>query len=201
MVGNIIVACICNLLAVLILVSGIFTARSNGLKVTLVKFIIALGGLVGAYFLVPTLSNKLYSIEKIPEFLSYIGASLGTVNSCIFFVIFFGVYALDSMICAIVKRVLIKRLQDKKVNKAKIKRARSINPRAEKAVRIAEWRKARSQFKENRKWYTKALTWFLGVILGAVVGVIVLMPFGFIGKDIKDGDVFELETEADSEKF
>ena len=51
--ANVIVAVACNLVAVLILFSGLFSALRIGWKVSLTKFILTLGGGVGAYFLTP----------------------------------------------------------------------------------------------------------------------------------------------------
>ena len=184
MVANIIVAVACNLIAVLLLLSGIFTAKSNGFTVTLVKFIIALCGLVGAYFVTPVLSNLLYGVEKVPELIGYIGASVGSVNSCIFLILFMVVYGIDAIICSIVKHALIKKMQNKKINKAKMKRAQSINPRAEKMARKAEWKKAKQAYKQKNKWYTKLFSCLIGSVLSVILGIVILMPFGFIGKDI-----------------
>lgn len=184
MVANIIVAVICDLIAALVLVSGIFTAKSNGLKVTLVKLFGAAGGLVGAYFVTPVFSNLLYSVEKVPELFAQIGISNGSINSCIFMLFFMIVYGFTLIVCSIVRHVLIKKLQNKKVNKAKLKRAKSINPRAEKAVKNAEWKAAKGLYKEKRKWYTQLIACFLGVVIAVATGVVVLMPFGYIGKDI-----------------
>ena len=185
MVAEIIVAVVCNLIALLILISGVFTAKSNGLRVTLIKFVGTLGALVGSYFLTPTISNALYGINGFELFVSNtIGASIGTINSCIFFVLFMAFYAFILMICSIVKHSLIKKMQNKKLNKIKIKRAKSINPKAERMVRKSEWKAARVKYSERRKWYHKLLSCLLGSIIAVSIGIITLMPFGYIGKDI-----------------
>ena len=56
---EIIVAIICNLLAALVLVSGILTSLKCGWKVSLTKFIMVICGAVGTYFLTPVLSGLL----------------------------------------------------------------------------------------------------------------------------------------------
>lgn len=184
MVANIIVAVACNLVALLVLLSGLFSAKSNGLKVTLVKLFFVVGGVVGSYFLTPVISDKLYNIEKVPELFSQIGISKGSINSCIFLAFFLVVYALALGVCSIVKHALIKKMQNKKLNKAKMKRAQSINPSAEKAVRKAEWKAAKRLYKEKRKWYSQLFACLLGIVVALATGIIMLMPFGYIGKDI-----------------
>lgn len=184
MVANIIVAVACNLIAVLILLSGIFTAKSNGLIVTLVKFFIAVGGLVGAYFLTPVLSDLICGVDKVPELISYVGASMGSINSCIFLLVFMVFYGIDAIICSIVKHSLIKKMQGKKINQAKVKRAKSINPRAERLARKAEWKKAKQAYRASNRWYKRLISHLLALILSVTVGIVVLMPFGFIGRDI-----------------
>ena len=69
MVGEIIVAVACNLVALLILVSGVSTAKSNGIIVTSVKMLGTLGGIVGGYFITPVISDKVYSYSGVTEVL------------------------------------------------------------------------------------------------------------------------------------
>ena len=65
-----------------------------------------------------------------------------------------------------------------------MKRARSINPQAEKQIERAEWKALKAQYKEKRRWYHCLISCFLGAILGAATGIVVLMPYDFIAKDI-----------------
>ena len=60
--AEIIVAIICNLIAALVLVSGVLTSLKCGWKVALTKFLLVGGGAVGTFFLTPILSNKLLGI-------------------------------------------------------------------------------------------------------------------------------------------
>ena len=62
--AEIIVAIICNLIASLVLVSGVLTSLKCGWKVALTKFLLVGGGAVGTFFLTPVLSNKLLGITR-----------------------------------------------------------------------------------------------------------------------------------------
>lgn len=185
MLTEILVAVACNLIAFLILISGIFTAKSNGIRVTLVKFFGVVGALVGIYFLTPVVSDALFGINGVSTFVKdVIGASVGTVNSCIFFLLFIFAYLIIAIICSIVKHCLMKKLQDKKANKIKMKRAKSINPKAERMVKKAEWKAVKAKWAENNRWYYQILSCFVGAIIAVVIGIVTLMPYEFIAKDI-----------------
>jgi hypothetical protein len=183
--ADIVVAVVCNLVAVLFLVSGIFSAISNGVKVTFVKLFLTAGGGVGAYFLTPVASDKIYAVKGVETALGEIGGgiSMGTVNSCLFLAIFMIFYAFSLFVCNVVRHCLIKKLRSKKLNKLKMKRARSINPRAEKMAKKAEWKALKSKYKENRKWYHRFFSGLIGAIIAVAVGFVVLMPYGYFVKD------------------
>lgn len=182
--ANVIVAVACNLVAVLLLVSGIISAVSNGTKVTLIKMIMVIGGGVGAYFLTPVISNKVYKINGMETVLSEFGVSKASVNSCLFLLWFLLFYAITLITCSIVRHCMIKKLRNKKLNKLKMKRAKSINPQAEKATERAEWKALKLKYKEKLRWYHRLVSGFLGAILAVVVGYIVIMPYGYIASDI-----------------
>ena len=196
MVGNIIVAVAVNLVAVAILLSGIFSAKSNGIKVTLVKFFMTLAGAVGAYFLAPFLSDKLLEASNgaVAKVATEIGISGGTINSCLFMLIFVLFYATTLVICSFVRHARIKKLQNKRLNKVKMRRARSINPHAERAIQRAEWKALKAKYREKRRWYHTVISSFIGAIVAVFVGLVVIMPYGFIAKDINhEGDKQYLE--------
>ena len=194
MVGNIIVAVLCNLVAAMILVSGIFSGIKNGWKVSLVKLFLTAGSLVGVYFLTPTFSDNLLGIAVegrtlgsiiIPNYLS-----LGSVNSVIFTALFLAFYAFILFVCKIVKICMINALKNKKENKAKMLRAKSINPRAERMARRAAKKQLKAQYQQmkNRFW-SRFFGCFINIIVAAAVGVVTLMPFGYIAKIMnKNGD-------------
>lgn len=146
--ANILVAIICNIVAALILFSGIFSAVTNNWRIALSKFIIMIAGGVGCYFAVPALSNVITSAAvnetTLGTVLFNLGISLSTINSVIFMSLFLIWYAIDLMICNIIKHCLIKSYRNKSENKAKMKRAKSINPKAEKLARRAAWREMRT---------------------------------------------------------
>lgn len=192
--GNIIVAIACNLVAALILFSGIFSGIRNGWKVSLTKFILTLGGGIGAYFLTPVISDKLYAVEKVPSLLNELHISVGSINSCLFLLWFLLFYAIILMVCNIVKHCLIKSLQEKAINKAKMKRARSINPRAEKIAKRSAWRALRAQYAAKNRWWKKLISGFLAAMVAVIVGIVVLVPYKYITADINHtGDKQYLE--------
>lgn len=184
--ANIIVAVACNLVAVFILISGIFSAIRDGWKVSLTKLFLVIGGGVGTYFLTPVASDKFYTIEGVETVLNKVGGgiSVGTINSCIFLILFMLFYAVILMICSIVRHCIIKKLRNKKLNKLKMKRAKSINPHAERMAARAEWKALKAKYREQRRWYHSLISGFIGSIVAVVVGFVVLMPYRYIAKDI-----------------
>lgn len=202
--ANILVAVICNLVAVLILLSGIFSAVRNNWRVALSKFIIMIVGGVGCYFAVPALSNFIINVAidgtTLGAVLGNLGISLLTINSVLFTCLFLIWYAIDLIICNIIRYCLIKSYRNKSENKAKMKRAKSINPKAEKLARRAEWRNMEAQYKANNNFWKRLLSGFIGGIAAVIVGLVVLMPFGYIGEDINKlsgGNKQYLETGFD----
>lgn len=186
---SILVAVIYNLVAVLILVSGIFSAIRNDWRIALSKFIIMLIGGVGCYFVVPVISSTLIKVvviesSTLESVLTNLGISLLTFNSVIFTSLFLIWYAIDLMICNIIRHCLIKSYRNNNENKAKIKRAKSINPKAEKLARRAAWRELKAQYRANNNFWKRLLSGFIAGIVAVIVGLIVLMPFGYIGEDI-----------------
>ena len=179
---SIIVAVVCNLIAVLILFSGIFSSLNSGWKVMVTKVILLCGCLVGAYFSTPFLSEQLANIpygdkilgEPLTEALG-----VGVVNSAMFAFSALFLYAIDEMVCSILRHSLIKSLREKSENKAKLKRAKSINPKAEKIARIASWKALKAEYKAQNVWWKKLISGFIGVVIAVVVGVVALLPYGY----------------------
>lgn len=202
--ANILVAVIFNFIAALILFSGIFSSVRNNWRIALSKFIIMIVGGVICYFAVPLLSNTVTNVvvseTTLGSVLCNLGISVLTINSVIFTSLFLVWYAIDLMICNIIRHFLIKSYGNKKENKAKIKRAKSINPKAEKLARRASWREMKAEYKANNTFGKRILSGFIGSIIAVVVGLIVLMPFGYIGEDINKasgGNKQYLETGFD----
>ena len=151
---------------------------------TLIRLFLVAAGLVGSYFVTPVLANKLYSVAEVPVLMKGLSISVGSVNAVIFFAFFMLTYGFTAIVCSIARHCFIKKLQDKRLNKAKIKRARSINPRAEKAVVKAEWKALTAKYSEKRKWYHRVISCCLGAIIGLVMGVAILLPYNYIAKDV-----------------
>lgn len=203
MVSNIIVAVACNLVATLILLGGILSTCKVGIRIAGLRLFLTIAGGVGAYFLTPIFSNKLLGISvEVAETTSTLGTlligngaeftgvlSLGSFNSVVYLIIFVVFYLLGTMICNIRKHSLISRVREKSLNKARIKRAKSINPKAERIARKTEWKKMVVEYRSNLKWWRRLLSTLLGAISAVIVGFVVLTPYGFIAKDLnKNGD-------------
>lgn len=186
---EIIVAIICNLIAALVLVSGVLTSLKCGWKVALTKFLLVGGGAVGTFFLTPVLSDKLLGIThsgvSLETMLSNYNISQPTVNSIIFLALFLAFYGLALLVCKVVRHCLIKSMHKKvAINKAKIRRARSINPRAERAARRTAWREMKAEYNAVNNWWKKLISVVLHLIVSVALGIALLMPFGYIAKDI-----------------
>lgn len=192
--ADVIVAIICNLIVTFVLISGVLSAISNGVRVTLIKLGITTVGGVGAYFLTPVICKLLYSVQGLTDFLSLAHVSYGTISSCIFLIWFLIFYVLAIFVCSIIRHIFIRNLRDKKLNQLKMKRARSINPQAEKLAKRAEWKRLKLKYAEKRRWYIRLLAGFVGGMIAVLVGFVVLMPYGYIAKDINyKGDKSYLE--------
>lgn len=193
---SVIIAIVCNLTMVLILASGIMSAIRDGVKTSIVKLVLTLSGGVGAFFLTPVIHDTIYGVDGVPTIFENVGISTGSVNSILFLVFFLIFYAFTILICNIVRHFQIKKLRDKKLNNIKMKRAKSINPRAEKAVKRAEWKALKAKRKERIRWYHRLISSCIGAIIAVTVGYVVSMPYGYIAKDIcakEESKVFLLD--------
>ena len=201
--AEIIVAIICNLIVALVLVSGVLTSLKCGWKVALTKFLLVGGGAVGTFFLTPVLSDKLLGITHsevtLEAVLSNYNISQPTVNSIIFLALFLAFYGLALIVCKIVRHCLIKSMHKKAtVNKAKIRRARSINPRAERAARRTAWREMKMEYNSTNNFWKRLLSLVLHTAVSVALGIVLLMPFGYIAKDMNhNGDKAFLEKGYD----
>jgi hypothetical protein len=186
--ANILVAVICNLVAVFVLLGCILSVVRSGLTVSIVKLILTISGGVAAFFVTPVLFNLITGVAvestTLGAIINNLGISLGTVKSVIFLLVFMTIYLINLVICSIVKHCKIKALRNKKQNVAKIKRARSINPRAERAARKSAWKALKAEYKAKNTWWKRLFSSIFGAIVGVVLGFVILMPYGYIAKDI-----------------
>ena len=184
--SEILVAIICNLVAGLILISGVLTSLRCGWKVSLIKLFLTLGAGVGTFFLSPFLSDKLWwEVKGLSTLAAELGISQVTINSCIFLILFLLFFGLVSIICSIVKHSLIKNMQRSvSENRAKIKRAKSINPRAEKAARRTIWKELKNEYKSANGGFKKVISSFVGLIIYVLVGFTMLLPLNYIATDL-----------------
>lgn len=185
--SNVIVAIICNVVAGLILVSGIINSIKCGWKVALTKLILSCGNVVGTYFLTPFVSNKLLGIERegitLLQVVSPFGITQPMVNACLFTIIFIMFYLFTLIVCSIVRHCLVKSMKkEATINKAKIKRAKSINPKAERVARKTAWKEMVNAYKSKNNFGTRLLSFLMNLIVSVALGIVVLMPFGYISK-------------------
>ena len=188
--AEIIVAICCNVVAALILVSGIFTAMRQGWKVSLIRLFLTAGAAVGSYFLMPVLSDKLMGVDKVAAFARE-GLGLtttGAINACIFMLLFVAFYLVVNMVCSIILHTLIKSLEVKKQNQAKYKRARSINPHAERVARRSAWKALKAEYRAKNRWWKRVISGIMGAIVALALGFVVIMPFGYIADEIESKD-------------
>jgi hypothetical protein len=186
--ANIIVAVICNVIAAFVLLGCIFSTLRSGIAVSGLKLALAIGGGVAAFFLTPVFSGLITGVAvestTLGAIINNLGISLGTIKSVIFLLVFMAIYLINLVICSIVKHYKIKALRNKKQNVAKIKRARSINPRAERAAKKSVWKALKAEYNAKNIWWKRLISGILGGIVGLVLGFVILMPYGYIAKDI-----------------
>lgn len=199
MSAEIIVAIICNLVAALVLICGLLSSNKSGWRVSLSRLVLVLAGVVGTYFLTPVVSSKVLGLtytfgEEQITLASMLSTNYNisevTVKSCVFLLIFLAFVGLSNFVCSIIRVALIRKIKrGLSENRAKIRRARSINPKAEKAARrTAKRALIMSYIKSNIGW--KRFSCFvMEAIVSLVIGVAILMPYGYIAKDINhNGD-------------
>ena len=191
---DIIIAIICNLIVALILVGGILSTFRAGIRVSGLRLLFTILACVGAFFLTPAISKPILGLtvqaaaEEIPAILlsdiliDKIGMSLTLINSIIYLITFVVFYFIGSLICKLIKHSFIKGIREKSANKARIKRAKSINPKAERAARRSEFKQMRLEYRASLKWWRRLISCFIGIISAFIVGFVVLIPVGQILK-------------------
>lgn len=187
--AEIIVAIICNLVAALVLVSGVLTSLKCGWKVSLTKFVLVACGAVGTFFLTPVLSSKLLGLTfeeiTLQQVLVNYHITQPTVSSLIFLLLFLVFYVITLFVCKVLKHCLIKAQREKAtINKAKIKRAKSINPKAERAAKRTAWRELKASYQAQNTFGKKLLSLLLHIVVSVALGIVLLIPFGYVAKDM-----------------
>ena len=197
--ASIIVAVACNLIAALILVSGILSTVKSGIRVAGLRLFLTIAGGVGAFFLTPVISNALLVVVVkaatetteailISNVISELSISVAAFNSVIFLIVFFAFYLFGTMFCNIAKHIFIKGVREGSINKARLKRAKSINAKAEKIARKTEWKEMKAEYKEGLTWWQKLISALMGVISAIIAGFVVIMSFGFVAKDLANAN-------------
>lgn len=182
---NTIIAIVCNLIVALILVGGVLSTFRAGIRVSGLRLLFTILACVGAFFLTPAISKPI---------LGLIGMSLTLINSIIYLIIFIIFYFIGSLVCKVCKHIFIKGIREKSANKARIRRAKSINPKAERAARRSEFKQMRLEYRASLKWWRRLISCFLGAISAFMVGFVVLIPVGQVFKFMnRNGDRSYLE--------
>lgn len=108
--------------------------------------------------------------------------SLTLINSIIYLIIFIIFYFIGSLVCKVFKHSFIRGIREKSANRARIRRAKSINPKAERAARRSEFKQMRLEYRASLKWWRRLISCFIGVISALIVGFVVLIPVGQVFK-------------------
>ena len=119
--------------------------------------------------------------------------SIASINAVLYTLMFIVCYAINSIICNIIRYRMIRAYKTNNINNAKLKRAKSINPKAEKLAKKAMYREMHQAYAKDNKWYKRLVAGFFGAIIGVAVSLVVLMPFGYIGKDINKAQANKAE--------
>lgn len=192
---NTIIAITCNLIVALILVSGILSTFRAGIRVSGLRLLFTILACVGAFFLTPAISKPILGLtvqaatEEIPTtillsdiLIDKIGMSLTLINSIIYLIIFIIIYFIGSLVCKVFKHSFIKGIREKSANRARIRRAKSINPKAERAARRSEFKQMKVEYRASLKWWRRLISCFIGVVSAFIVGFVVLIPVGQVFK-------------------
>lgn len=191
---NTIIAITCNLIVALILISGILSTFRAGIRVSGLRLLFTIIACVGAFFLTPAISKPILGLtvqaatEEIPTILlsdiliDKVGMSLTLINSIIYLIIFIIFYFIGSLVCKVFKHSFIRGIREKSANRARIRRAKSINPKAERAARRSEFKQMRLEYRASLKWWRRLISCFLGAISAFIVGFVVLIPVGQVFK-------------------
>lgn len=203
---NTVIAIICNLIVALILIGGVLSTLRAGIRVSGLRLLFTLIACVGAFFLTPAISSPILGLtvqaatEEIPAILlsdiliDKVGMSLTLINSIIYLIVFIIFYFIGSLVCKVCKHTFIKGIREKSVNKARIRRAKSINPKAERVARRSEFKQMRLEYRASLKWWRRLISCFLGAISAFMVGFVVLIPVGQVFKFMnRNGDKSYLE--------
>lgn len=190
-----IIAITCNLIVALILVGGVLSTFRAGIRVSGLRLLFTILACVGAFFLTPAISKPILGLtvqaatEEIPTtillsdiLIDKIGMSLTLINSIIYLIIFIVIYFIGSLVCKVFKHSFIKGIREKSVNKARIRRAKSINPKAERAARRSEFKQMKVEYRASLKWWRRLISCFIGVVSAFIVGFVVLIPVGQVFK-------------------
>lgn len=183
---NIWLPIITNTLIALIIVAGIFVGKRNGWKLQLSKLIFVCAGAVGAYFLTPVISNLLLKIEVVSQITTNISCGLAALNSLTLAIMFLLIYSLISIIILII-RVNIEKAKQIGINAAKVKRARGIDRKTDRALRKQEREIAKMQkkmCKQNKG--SQAFGIIFGILIAIIVAFAVIMPTKYIFKAVKE---------------
>ena len=161
---------ITNIVIALVLLTGIFVGAKNGWKIELSKLILTIGGLVGCYFLQPTVTAWVSGFEflaKVPTLI---------LSSSVYTILFILVYLIISLILSIIKKATsTKEIQG--INGAKRVKVKGFDKKTTKKLRKEDkkFRKLNREVKQLRK-VSRVFGAFLGFIIALFVGFALMLP-------------------------
>lgn len=186
--SSILVAIIINLITAGIVVGSIFASRSDGVRVTLVKTGITLGGAFGVFVASPTIVELLFHIEHLEQFvLNTVGVGgLYSLILCVGTALSLGIACI---VGAIVKHFIIKgKKKELTKNRAKVRLAKAINSKGTKEDNKKAWKMLKSEFKSGKNVGTKLTSEIVGAILAVIISFVLVLPYPFVASFLVERD-------------
>lgn len=184
------VAIICNIITLAVIAGGVITTFRLGIKLAAIRLGLTVAGAVGAFFLTPLISTMVTSImfdsHTLLEMFNSMGVSLYTINSILFALVFLILYLVTSLVFSFIQHIFIQKLTGKfdRQNNARLKRAKSINPKAERKAKREEYRNMRSTYRSHFSWWKKLISGALGGVSTLLIAIVLLIGFNAISTDL-----------------
>ena len=171
---NIWLPIVTNVILAVIALSGII-GRKQGWALNFTRLICFVGACIGMWYLTPTVANALMGLS----FIAPVEDMLPFYDSIIFTSLCLICFALISLVCHLIYKDVI---VIKRINFAKVKRAKGIDKKADREIRKEE-RKARQIEKElkQRSKCSKVFGAILNIISTIIISILIycLMKYGF----------------------
>ena len=181
---NIWLPIVTNTIIATILILGIISGRKYGWRLALTKFVLVCGAGVGAYYLTVPILSLLSNWEWLTNVINGLNLSLNSVLAIVMSLTFLVLYLIVSLICSLIynKRKVIKLTNS---NVAKVKRAKAIDRKEERALRREERKLARLNVtsRELRKT-SRVFGSIFGLFIAIIVGYALMLPCKYIFNDV-----------------